>query len=357
MDTKEDDEDEDVMAVRSMLLHHKRKQTASSSSSSADVPAKQARKLHEPLDREDGKWKTSLFYKEYVMEKEGLTPSQEKRADKLFGLRFRIPKSFLPTFMELVYDAMPHLREQTQRRICPTVMVLACLRRLARGCMIDDLVELTNVSAGTLCEFFNEFVVAFSDKYYDTFVSSLTSTREAIDEVEAGFRALRLPGCGGAIDCTHFVWHNCPHKKLNDVKGAKHMPTLVVEMVCDSRRRILHVSDAEAGVVNDQGMSCRSTYVRQFKCDTTLIGSHPWDFFTGKLGEDEIQWLRGLWLLTDGGYARTDLFIMPLKVCCMIDPLEADYSGWLETVRKFIECVFGILKKRFSILCYPLRMC
>ena len=57
---------------------------------------------------------------------------------------------------------------------------------------------------------------------------------------------------------------------------------------------------------------------------------------------------QGVWLAVDGGYQ---------KVACFINPMhnrygfsEVAFSEWLESVRKDVECVFGILKIRFRFL-------
>jgi len=57
---------------------------------------------------------------------------------------------------------------------------------------------------------------------------------------------------------------------------------------------------------------------------------------------------QGAWLAVDGGYQ---------KVACFINPMhnrygfpEVAFSEWLESVRKDVECAFGILKIRFRFL-------
>jgi hypothetical protein len=57
---------------------------------------------------------------------------------------------------------------------------------------------------------------------------------------------------------------------------------------------------------------------------------------------------QGVWIAVDGGYQ---------KVACFIDPMhnrygfpEVVFSEWLESVRKDVECAFGILKIRFRFL-------
>lgn len=54
---------------------------------------------------------------------------------------------------------------------------------------------------------------------------------------------------------------------------------------------------------------------------------------------------KGAWLLVDGGYHKWRCLQCPLKHSAI--PRETLWSEWAETVRKDVECVFGVLKGRF----------
>lgn len=53
----------------------------------------------------------------------------------------------------------------------------------------------------------------------------------------------------------------------------------------------------------------------------------------------------GAWLLVDGGYHKWRCLQCPLKHSALAQ--EKLWSEWAETVRKDVECVFGVLKGRF----------
>jgi len=57
---------------------------------------------------------------------------------------------------------------------------------------------------------------------------------------------------------------------------------------------------------------------------------------------------RGLWTLCDGGYHKWLTTICGSKHADMADLKGC--SGLCESVRKDVECVLGMLKKRFAIL-------
>ena len=62
----------------------------------------------------------------------------------------------------------------------------------------------------------------------------------------------------------------------------------------------------------------------------------------------------GVYLICDGGYLRWPILICPYAGA-VEGSLEGYYSSNLESVRKDVECVFGILKKRWKILEYGIR--
>ena len=66
------------------------------------------------------------------------------------------------------------------------------------------------------------------------------------------------------------------------------------------------------------------------------------------------QWyeLGGVYLICDGGYHTWRIMQCPLKG--MSDVNLRLWSKWIESVRKDVECTFGILKGRFRILKVPM---
>ena len=63
---------------------------------------------------------------------------------------------------------------------------------------------------------------------------------------------------------------------------------------------------------------------------------------------------REAWLLVENGYLNWSTTIPPLKQTMMHK--ETRWSEWLESVRKNVECIFGILKDRWRILKSGIRL-
>jgi hypothetical protein len=63
---------------------------------------------------------------------------------------------------------------------------------------------------------------------------------------------------------------------------------------------------------------------------------------------------QGAWLLVDNGYLAWSTTVPPIKTTN--SRLEIRFSSWLESMRKDVECTFGILKGRWRILKTGIRL-
>jgi hypothetical protein len=62
----------------------------------------------------------------------------------------------------------------------------------------------------------------------------------------------------------------------------------------------------------------------------------------------------GCWLMVDNGYLNWPVTMPPFKTSSNRD--EVRWSQWLESMRKDVECTFGILKGRWRILKSGIRL-
>jgi len=63
---------------------------------------------------------------------------------------------------------------------------------------------------------------------------------------------------------------------------------------------------------------------------------------------------KGAWLIVDNGYLNWSTTIPPVKVSA--DWHEIRWSEWLESLRKDVECTFGIFKGHWRILKTGIRL-
>ena len=109
----------------------------------------------------------------------------------------------------------------------------------------------------------------------------------------------------------------------------------------------MHVSEYFYGTWNDKQITVNDTY--------------PMEVFGGQRFRDLRYVLftkdgipityQGAWLAVDGGYQKAACFINPMHNRFAFP--EVVFSEWLESVRKDVECAFGILKIRFRLLRNP----
>ena len=71
-------------------------------------------------------------------------------------------------------------------------------------------------------------------------------------------------------------------------------------------------------------------------------------------GEDRTLKLRGAYVVVDNGYLEWSTTVLPLKAPC--NRSELRFLQWLESMRKDVECTFGILKGRWRILKSGIRL-
>ena len=122
--------------------------------------------------------------------------------------------------------------------------------------------------------------------------------------------------------------------------------TLILEAISDHRRYIWYANFGDAGSLNDLNVLDKSSIV-----GSLLAGQFP-------LQSPEPYSINGcerdwLYFLVDGIYPEWSIFVNTFS-----KPSERKkkrFASKQETVRKDIECAFGILVARFHILQRPLR--
>jgi hypothetical protein len=118
----------------------------------------------------------------------------------------------------------------------------------------------------------------------------------------------------------------------------------------DHCRRIHHVSKPFYGTTNDKKVMQNDTY----PCDLINNRVHRERVFQTYNSLGQLSKWQGAWLLTDNGYGRYMSLQCPDHHATDHD--EVMFAEWLESMRKDIECTFGILKSRFRILKNAIRL-
>ena len=294
----------------------------------------------------------STWYQQYVISDRCLTSF--KRAKK-FRSRFRMP---IVSFRELVNDArannwFPHNEVvNCAGKIGHPIdlLMLGSLRYLGRGWTFDDLEESTNISAETHRRFFHRFIEACSQHLFPKWVK-LPETEEEIRECMSEYTEAGFDGCIGSTDATHVVMEKCSVSLKNAHLGGKSsLTTRAFQITVNHKRQIISSTKGFPGRWNDK------TIVRFDElamCITKGTALQNVEFYLSDMNGNRSKY-NGVWLLVDNGYLEWPTTIPPFKVTTIQS--EHRWSRWAESMRKDVECTYGILKGRWRILKTGIRV-
>ena len=171
--------------------------------------------------------------------------------------------------------------------------------------------------------------------------------RDEYNFVVDEYAKMGLPGCVGSIDCVHIGWDMCPIQHKNMYTGKEGYPSIAYEVICTSRKFIQSVSCGHPGSRNDKHIARTDTAVMELLQGNGWLHSQSWECVIEANGRRKVFY--GVYLICDGGYHRWPCFVYPVKTGIPGSP-AMKCAAMIESVRKDIEGVFGILKRRFHYL-------
>jgi hypothetical protein len=158
------------------------------------------------------------------------------------------------------------------------------------------------------------------------------------------FRTLLHRAAIGSTDCTHISLGNCPNKFKVLCTGKSGHPTMAYSVTVSHARKIFYCSAGFMGAKNDKHISKLDSFITAVG-ELSLYKNFQW---TMDLTDSTTQQRQGVFLICDGGYHKWRHMMCGLKHTSK--QFHSLFSIQLESVRKDVECAFGILKCRFQIL-------
>jgi DDE superfamily endonuclease len=299
--------------------------------------------------------KMSLWYTLYVNNPQIDNPSFLN----VFRARFRLPYE---KFLELVEKMKPSPFFQRWQRSDATntpsaplsLLLLGVLRILGRSWTFCDVFESTGISRENVRQFFHVFIKWGRRELFAEQVKYPVNAADAIaisaDYEEAGFH-----GCVGSTDATHVMCDRIPVAISNLHRGYKLPgPARTYNLTCDHRRRILYTTAGFPARYNDKSLIRFDRLANKLKNGEILedrVFELKYRLADGTIGTRKF---RGCWLLVDNGYIEWSITIPPVKTCT--SQKEKAFSEMLESLRKDVECTFGILKGRWRYLKTGIRL-
>jgi hypothetical protein len=279
---------------------------------------------------------------------------------RYFRRRFRIPFSMFATLIKIILEErwfsgfdengrglLDATRDERRRGASLHVKVLSVLRVLGRGNVFDEVFDGSGCSESLIASWFHQFL----DRFVARLFKCMVCPPACVDDLAAQMRIyqrLGLNGACGSTDVTHIPLGKCPRNWQNSCTGKSGKPTLAYSVTCSHSRKIYYCSPGFEGSKNDKTISKYDAFIQQVRTDP-LYTCAIWPLNTAS----GIVERRGAYLLCDGGYHKWYEMMCGLKHTSSLP--HTLWSCQLESVRKDVECCFGILKMRFCILANPLQ--
>ena len=299
----------------------------------------------EPISPQESSW--------YVMYVSNILIADDSRMMDKFRVRFRLP---YPNYIELVETVRSHTifdrwcgHKKNGKKSTPVeLLVLGALRYLGRGWTFDDIEESTAVSNEVHRVFLHCFIEFGSTVLFEKHIVFPVRVDEARSNMQE-YAAAGFPGCVGSADCTHIITERCEFYLKNNHLGPKSSHTTrTFNLTCNHRRRILHTTNGGPGRWNDQTMVRLDNFIMGIR-ESTILGENTFELLS-RDGDGTVRNVTysGVYLLVDNGYLDWSCTVPPMTMTNKIS--EIRWSKWVESMRKDVECTFGILKGRFRIL-------
>ena len=284
----------------------------------------------------------------------GKATELSEKGKKKFRLRFRLP---FDQFWELVDEVKQHhlhFGRHLKGSSHPVeLLLLGTLRYLGRGFTFDDLEESTAISREVHRKFFHSFITFGKTILYEKHVREPTAL-EFLRSHCAEFSAAGCHGAVGSMDGVHILCERVPHTLRNLHKAHKMTHTArAFNVTVNHRRMILSCTSGNPATFNDQTLVMFDHFVRGIHEGRKLsdLSFKLWERDGGAFVHRSYK---GAWVICDNGYKNWSVTVPPVKVCTDVPTIR--WSEWIESMRKDVECTFGILKGRFRVLKSGIRV-
>lgn len=273
------------------------------------------------------------------------------REFKFFRRRFRLP---YPLFLKLVevFKRFKWLGAEIdccgQRAAPYELKILSTLRILGRGVCFDNNFDGSTMEPETVRVAFHSVCYVFKKYLFREYV--VPEDGEELRHTLSVYKRIGFPGAVASFDVVHVWWNKTPASLRSSCKGKENYTSIGYEVACTHTKKATSVMDGSYGADNDKSTVRYDNYVmdiheeRMYQDVEFELMNEDGDFIREKGG----------YLLNDNGYHKWRATQCPLKHT--LDPHAAKWSAQLESVRKDVEGLFGIMKVRWRFLKNPIEL-
>lgn len=295
--------------------------------------------------------KLSWWWTTYHVDKAGVyrSPQASPHKARQFRHRFRMSRKALDDLIALCrehkwFEAhdLPS-RNHMKRRAPLELLIMGSLAVLGGTVSFEMLQDVTHIAGSTHRAFFEEFVTAGAKHFFPLMVVP-PSTEEEIRASMLPYTGAGVPGCFCSCDAVRIRCWAVNHNLRNENIGKEGFPTKTFQLSCGYNGRVFSCTRAHSGKEPDVTITKTDLFLLRVRNDP-LFTNLEWDYIKqdGTAGRS-----RGAWVLVDNGYPPwVELQCPPKHVS---EPEELQWREMMESLRKDIERVFGIIKQRFRIL-------
>lgn len=264
--------------------------------------------------------------------------------DAQFRRRFRLSRARFLSIVDVMEDHDPFF---VQRADCTGRLGLSALQKataairiLAYGYAADAVDEYIRIGESTaalaLVRFVRGVIECFGAEYLRV------PNQQDIQRLLGRSNREGFPGCLGSIDCTKWVWKNCPTALHGQFTGKEGVPTITIEAIADSTLWIWHLFVGMPGSHNDINVVEASPLVNKI---VQGVYPPPLTYTVGGVERNKPYWL------ADGIYPRWMVFLQ--TVSQPVTGKERLFAKWQEARRKDAERAFGVLQAKWHIIARP----
>lgn len=308
-----------------------------------NASASPKKKLKRQVHRDHGETpKESIWWKKFVESKEWSNPAVSAYRRNVYREHFRMTQLCFERFLELIRshgwlqseEAKP---DATGREGAPLELkILGFLYCVGNDVSTHTLRFVTNIGKQSHDAFQTTFLEFASTTLYDHFVTQ--KLQENISKSAHLYDMAGMRGAIGSVDGTKVRLFACPINEHNRHNG-KDGVVRGFQATVNFKRQVLGVCGGFPGVDNDK---------KKQKMDPFLAKVRNGDFnsqYSLFDSEGEQRVLSTRWIIADNGYTNWTCILAPP----IAHPTKADqlFGSMLESVRKDVECTFGIIKMRF----------
>jgi hypothetical protein len=167
---------------------------------------------------------------------------------------------------------------------------------------------------------------------------------------QAGFH-----GCVSSTDATHVMLERVSHALHQSHTSFKVQGTArTYNLTVNHRRYILSSTTGHPCRWNNKTLQLFDGFLNDIYQGNILQDVEFELFERNKSGEITSRKYQGVWVMSDNGYLNCSITMPPMKNA--VDIRQLRWSQWLESMRKDVECTFGILKGRWRVLKAGIRV-